>query len=280
MAPRPLDHLVLPTADLAVARRRLEALGFIVAPEGVHPFGTKNACVYLADDSFLEALAIGDAAACADAAAAGNSFVLGDRDYRQARGDEGLSGLVFGTSDADVDHDEFARLGISGGPMVAFSRPALDRSGKADTASFLLAFAAPAGGADAFFFACERRRAPAIDRSALQSHANGATRIAAVHAQAADPASFAAFLATAGRGTAFARDGFVEVALANGVLRVFPAVEAARPNLTAIVFGVSDLRRTAAVLAGNGIVHESHEGPLTVPSTAGQGADFIFEETR
>ena len=51
--PRALDHLVLPTTSLAVARDRLTTLGFTVAPDGVHPFGTVNCCIYLADGTFL-----------------------------------------------------------------------------------------------------------------------------------------------------------------------------------------------------------------------------------
>ena len=57
---KPLDHVVLPVADLGVARARLTALGFTVAPDGLHPFGTANCCVYLADGTFLEPLAVGD----------------------------------------------------------------------------------------------------------------------------------------------------------------------------------------------------------------------------
>ncbi|TIT26271.1 MAG: VOC family protein, partial [Mesorhizobium sp.] len=45
--PHSLDHLVLPTASLDVARARLVSLGFVVAPTGIHPFGTENCCVFL-----------------------------------------------------------------------------------------------------------------------------------------------------------------------------------------------------------------------------------------
>ena len=53
-SPRPLDHLVLPTRSLEIARQRLSALGFVVAPTGVHPFGTENACVFFAGGTYLE----------------------------------------------------------------------------------------------------------------------------------------------------------------------------------------------------------------------------------
>ncbi|TIX70312.1 MAG: VOC family protein, partial [Mesorhizobium sp.] len=56
----PLDHLVLPTARLDAARVRLGSLGFVVAPTGIHPFGTENCCVFFADGTYLEPLAVGD----------------------------------------------------------------------------------------------------------------------------------------------------------------------------------------------------------------------------
>lgn len=279
MTARPLDHLVLPVAGLGGARPRLERLGFTVAPQGTHPFGTVNACVYLADGTFIEPLAVGDASAVEAAIAAGNSFVLGDARFRAARGEEGLSAIVFATGDAEADHAGFARLGIAGGPMVEFSRPSMDADGKADIASFLLAFAAPAGGADAFFFACERRKVPAIDRSALERHANGATRISGVIAEAADPSAFAAFLAAAGRGAAKDGDGFSEVALANATLRVVADRGAARPRLGGIVFGVRSLGAARALFKSGGIGYEEREGRLHVAPASGQGVAFVFEET-
>ena len=70
---------MLPTASLDVARARLTSLGFIVAPTGIHPFGTENCCVFFADGTYLEPLAIGDEQAAAKAIADGNVFVARDR---------------------------------------------------------------------------------------------------------------------------------------------------------------------------------------------------------
>ena len=279
MSVRGLDHLVLSVDGLGAARERLAALGFTVAPQGVHPFGTINACIYLADGTFVEPLAVGDAAAVEAAAAAGNSFVLGDRHFRATRGGEGLSGAVLTSGDADADHERFARLGIAGGPMVAFSRPSLDPSGKADTASFLLAFAAPQGGAEAFFFACERRKVPAIDRSALERHENGAARIVAVEAEAADPSRFADFLAAMAEASATSEGDRAAVTLVNAAVHVAKNPDAQAPRLTGIVFGVRALDVAAALFKAAGIVYEEREGRLHVPATAGQGAVFVFEET-
>ncbi len=279
MSARSLDHLVLSVAGLAAARERLAELGFTVAPQGVHPFGTVNACVYFADGTFIEPLAVGDAEAIKAAVAAGNSFVLGDRRFRAAVGEEGLSAVVFGTSDAEADHAAFVGKGISGGAMVEFSRPSLDKDGKADIASFRLAFAAPEGGADAFFFACERRKVPAIDRSALERHDNGAARIVAVGAEAADPGRFAAFLAAVSDGDADASGGAATVSLPNARLDVRANPAFARARLTGITFGVKDRAATAALFKARGIVYEERDGRLHVPAARGQGVAFVFEET-
>src|SRR4051812_14633197 len=136
----PLDHLVLPTASLAVARARLTSLGFIVAPTGIHPFGTENCCVFFADDTYLEPLAVGDEHAAASAIAGGNVFVARDRLYRAKLGDEGFSAVVLGTGNAGADHARFAEAGLSAGDMLSFSRAFTDASGKSDMASFKLAF--------------------------------------------------------------------------------------------------------------------------------------------
>lgn len=276
---RALDHLVMPTASLAVARDRLDRLGFTVAPEGVHPFGTVNRCVYFDDGTFLEALAIGDAATIDAAVAAGNSFVAGDRRFRAASGDEGLSAVVLASSDADGDALRYAQHGIAGGPMVSFSRPSVDMSGRADTASFLLAFAAHRSAPDLHFFACERRRSPRIDRSALQSHANGARRILAVDAVSASPRDFARFIATmAGGAVAESREGGCNVALANCIVRVSAGGATGGTRLTGITLIVADLAETGALLSGNGIGYETRGARLTVPATDGQGADISFED--
>lgn len=278
MSGRGLDHLVLPVAGLAATQQRLTKLGFTVAPQGVHPFGTINCCVYFADGTFIEPLAIGDEHAVEAAIAEGNGFVLGDHRFRAAHGDEGLAAIVLATDDAEADHERFSRLGISGGSMVEFSRPSLDSDGNADTASFLLAFAAPKESADAFFFTCERRKVARIDRSALERHANTATRIVAVEAEAAEPRGFADFLAVAAESAPIGRDDYVEVVLKNATIRIARNKDASGPRLTGIVFGVRDLGAVAALFNEGAIGYQREDKRLCVPASAGQGARFVFEE--
>ncbi len=81
-SPHPLDHLVLPTVDIALARERLGKLGFTVAPDARHPFGTQNACVFLADKTYLEPLGVASAEQCEKSIMDGNVFVARDQAYR------------------------------------------------------------------------------------------------------------------------------------------------------------------------------------------------------
>jgi hypothetical protein len=287
---RSLDHLVLPIADLGIARERLAALGFTVAPVGIHPFGTENACVYFSDGTFLEPLAIRDAGKVDEAIAAQNVFVARDRQFRERNGDEGFSALVFGTEDADADHAVFVRAAVSAGPRLDFSRPFVDASGKADTASFRLAFAAEADMPDAFFFTCERVNAPKVDRSALQAHANGARRIVGVMAASADPEAHGGFFnVVAGTEAGIANGETIQFELPNAAIALTdpaglkaafgveaPSVSSLR--FAAIVFGVKDLARTEALLIADAVDYHRRGSRLIVPPAAGQGAIFAFEE--
>lgn len=244
-SPRPIDHCVLPMADLAVARERLTRLGFTVAPNGLHPFGTQNCCVYFADGTFLEPLAVADPTKTAQAALQGNVFVARDRSYRTRCGEEGFSALVFGTDDADTDHRQFVERGVSAGDPLSFSRPFTDASGKADVASFKLAFAADPGAPDVFFFTCERVNAPAVDRSALQRHRNGVVRIKAVLLATPNPEKFARLLGEAvGTSGSEARDGLRFSALNGDVVMASHSQTTSLHDgmlLSTIVFGVGSV---------------------------------------
>lgn len=263
---RLIDHCVLPVADLDTARRRLASLGFTVAPDGVHPFGTKNACVYFADDTFLEPLASGDARAIAEAEADGNVFVSRDRAFRRLHDEDGFSALVFKTGNADADHEAFVDDGLSAGPMLTFSRPFRDAAGASGTASFKLAFAAPAGEAATYIFTCQRIGTPQVDRSALERHANGARGIKAIMVEAPDLARAWDFLDR----TCPTSAGTVEIERggAGTVMR-----------FAGIVLSVADLARTEELFAAAAIDYRRSGNRLIVAPAPGQGTTFAFEES-
>ncbi|HWT31341.1 MAG TPA: VOC family protein, partial [Propylenella sp.] len=70
-----------------LARSRLTSLGFNVAPDARHPFGTGNALVFFADRSFLEPITIVDRGAADMAAAEGFFFVRRIKRYTERQGE-------------------------------------------------------------------------------------------------------------------------------------------------------------------------------------------------
>lgn len=262
---RLIDHCVLPVADLGTARSRLNALGFSVAPEGRHPFGTQNACVYFADDTFLEPLAIADRQDIATARREGNVFIERDAVFRQTHGEEGFSALVFKTANADADHLAFDQAGISAGPMLTFSRAFVDAGGTSGTASFKLAFAAQPEEAATYLFTCQRIGQPTVDRSALERHENGALAIKAIVAEAGEPEEGRAFVDRA-------------CPTQPGTIEVHSGPQGSGLRFRGIVLGVSDLARTEELFAGRAINYSKTERHILVPPAPGQGVQLAFEE--
>ena len=288
---RRIDHCVLPVPDLDTARMRLASLGFTVAPDGLHPFGTENACVYFADDTFLEPLAIAQRETAEAAALKGNVFVARDAAYRFRRGENGFSALVMATDDAAADDRQFRENGMSAGRMLRFSRKAADASGKSGTASFKLAFAADLRAPDAFFFTCERVAAPAIDRSALQRHDNGVTGIAAIVMSESNPSDFQYFLQEVlNQRDVNAHSFGIELVAANGNVAAYTArglkawygIESGCHGrglrFRAFSVAVKNLDKTEKLLKKNKVACRRIAQRVVVDHAAGQGCVIAFEE--
>jgi hypothetical protein len=289
-----IDHLVLPTASLDVARRRLGRLGFTVAADAAHPFGTGNACVFMRDGVYLEPLSIMDSAVYESAIAAGNVFVDQDRDARAIMGDEGFSALALATDDARADHARYSKAGLSGGDMLEFSRLAKLPDGSEKLARFHLAFAGRGEGDSFGVFTCQRLDPLPADRAALERHENGVFGLAEVVLVAENalasyaerlPAALDAGLDSALSHSAFsASNALVKVLDAGAFVAEFamgPGLQTTSvPGLTgaAIVFRVPDLTVTRAVLAANDVAFVNKGGRIVVAPVPGQGAVFAFEE--
>ncbi|MBS9720428.1 VOC family protein [Tianweitania sp. BSSL-BM11] len=291
---RPLDHLVLPVGDLHVAEARYAALGFQVAPRGQHPFGTENACVYLADGTFLEPLAVADEERASEAVKSGNVFVGHDKTFRTRVGQDGLSALVLGTQDASADDARFRADAVSRGDMLRFSRPFVGFDGTSGEASFLLAFAGDLRAPDALFFTCERIGVPAVDRTPLTRHANGVTTLRRVILVAPEPHHFEMLLTTLmDHADPVRSDDAIDLQTGTSTISVLTPAAAhallgdarwdeADPTLqfAAIEFGVQDLSATRTHLEAGGMVVETAGSSLRVDAAAGQGVPFLFTEAR
>ena len=288
---RAVDHLVLPVAQLAEARARLTRLGFTVAPDAQHPFGTANACSFFADDTYLEMLAVDRPALYQAANVRSNSFTLRDQAYRYRNGADGFSGIAFKTADSRADHAEFKRRGISGGQMVEFSRAFVNAEGKREKASFRLAFAADLRAPDAFFFTCQRLAYPKTDRSHLTVHANGVVGLRSILMCETEPGDFAALLqglfhAAMTKGN----DGTLEFRLSNCNIEAIPArlfasrfgghvpdLHGRGLRLAGLIFNTASLAVLEQLLDRNGVAFERKDGRILVPAASGQGTLFLFE---
>jgi hypothetical protein len=287
---RPLDHLVIPVTDLKTARARLTRLGFTVAADARHPFGTENACIFLADKTYLEPLAVGSRDDVETAVRRGNQFVARDWAFRFRNGDEGLSAIVMGTPDADADHAAFRAAGLSAGDQLSFSRVMKFPDGTEIEPSFKLSFAADLRAPDFFAFTCERVNMPPADRSALERHDNGVTGIAKVVLSESEPAAFAGYLRAVTSGeVAGEGKGRLGLSTANVALEVIdPATlqndygvpRSSERGLRgeAIVLRVHDLAVTERLLVANGVRHLRSAGMVLVPREPGQGTLFAFSE--
>jgi hypothetical protein len=286
---RSLDHLVLPVSQLDLARDRLTALGFLVAPDALHPFGTENACVFFADGTYLEPLAVSSREACLAAVRDANMFIARDQAFRFRVAQEGFSAFVMKSDDAAADHARFLREGLSGGPMLSFSRPVRRADGSEDVARFHLAFAADLRSPDFFFFACERVNFAGFP--AAPDHPNGVRGLKAVVLSEENPSDFQEFLqlAAAGRKTRAHSFG-IEVPVGNGMIEVLtPAGLAAFHGIATsrqgrglrgegMVLSVASLAATEKCLVDRRVDFVRHGGRLVVPPAAGLGAFIAFEE--
>ncbi len=291
--PRTLDHLVLPVIDIDVARNRYQSLGFTVAPDGRHPFGTENCCIFFKDDTFLEPLGIAQRETCEAKAIRGNTFVANDQNYRFRRGNEGFSHLVIKSDDARADHAAFKAAGMSGGKMVRFSRAYKDSAGNKQKVSFHLAFAADRRSPDSGFFACEVLQPPPGGRGALVEHENGVTGIKEVVLSEVNPTDFQYFfqmfldqreMDVDSFGMSFDLNTSKVTVLSPHGMQAFYGMEAEKRErgmrFAAFVLAVNNLAHVKSLLTANNIVFEERQGRIFIAPTAGQGTTIIMEEAQ
>ncbi len=290
---RSIDHFVLVSASLADARARYRRMGFTVAPDGVHPFGTYNANMYFRDGPMIETLAIENPARYAEAVAAGNSFVANDAAFRAARGDEGFSHVVVTSRDAERDHAAFLDRGVSGGKLVSFSRDFELPDGRMERVEAKLAFATPAGARCGFFFTCEDIVVPAIDRSSLLDHGNGALGARQALSCAQEPLAYADFLkglvepnevhVGAQRVDCVFPNGRASIVtpeLLAGDFGLEESPDAAGLQHRALLFQVKDLGKTERLFARNGLPFTRHKERLVARTGREPAPVFVFEQRR
>ncbi|CDN47766.1 VOC family protein [Neorhizobium galegae] len=290
MNARPIDHLVLPVAGLTAARSRLTELGFTVAPDAFHPFGTANACVFFSDGTYLEPLALANRRHAGVAAKRGNVFTARDLAFRKTSNRQGFSALVVATRDAMADHARFKMRGVSAGEVLEFSRGMTLADGSETQASFRLAFAGDHRAPEFFLFSCQRINPLPADRSGLERHANTVTGLSEIILSAPTPADFAPLVEQVLLTKAAPEAAPLQLAAANARIRILqdreleaefalqptPGAEGLRGR--AVIFKTADLAVTEITLAANDVAFVRREGRVLVSAAPGQGVLFGFEE--
>jgi hypothetical protein len=290
---RLIDHFVLVAGNLSDARKHYRRMGFNVAPDGVHPFGTHNANMYFRDGPMIETLSIENHIKYSEAIEAGNTFVKNDAAFRAAQGDDGFSHVVVTSTDADMDHDGFLERGVSGGDIVSFSRQFEQPDGRMETVAAKLAFATHSTARSGFYFTCEDIVVPAIDRSLLLDHENGALGAKHVISCSREPLTYVDFLGGLFEPNEIrVSDRNVDCLVPNGRASIVtPEVLAQDFGMKhsptgagllhrGLVFGVTDLQKTKALFTQNQILFERHNERLVTQPGPEPGPFFVFEQRR
>ena len=287
---RAMDHVVLPAESLAAVRSRFTALGFTVAPDGLHPFGTENACIYFADGTFLEPLAIAQREDCEATARKGNTFTARDQAFRFRNGENGFSALAMTTDDARWDHKAFRKAGFSAGKKLTFSRKFVDAKGKSGKAAFLLAFAGDLRSPDSFFFTCEKISSPKVDRGALEVHENGVAGLLQVVMSEQNPTDFQYLLQEVANNRNDEAHSFgLEITTANGSvdvmtpegLKVHFGIERASTErglrFEGMILSVQSIEALEQFLGARNISYREAHGRIIVDAAPGQGLFLAFQ---
>ncbi len=269
---------------LTLARSRLTGLGFTVAPDARHPFGTGNCCVFFRNRTYLEPITIIDRNAADIAASERLVFVKRIKRFTERQG-EGFAMLALASDDAEADAVAFEKAGISDGPVYRFTRNATLADGAEREIGVALAYTDFPAAPDAAFFACQHLAKEVLFQPGYLEHPNGAIGVSGVVAVAEDPGAFREFLAgatacevsTTPLGIA-AEEGGRSISI------LTPAGFHARYDLDppnprrGMRFAAFDVQvleiERAAGYAGRAA--KRHEGAVVVPAAPGLGAVIAF----
>src|SRR5262245_53393102 len=195
---RAIDHVVLAVRDLANTAATYEALGFTLTPRAAHEdrMGTCNRLAQFREKNFIELIEVDrpEKLARHDFAASPPFFSFGEHNRRAVARRDGLSMLVFAGDDARADIAKFRAADVPTFAPFDFERVGKLPNGTEVTLAFTLAFAQSPQMPEVAFFVCQNRAQDAFWKPEYQSHANGATGIAAVYLSSSAPERDAAFV--------------------------------------------------------------------------------------
>lgn len=280
---RTIDHLVLCVRDLERAREAYRRFGFTLTPPGRHPWGTMNSLVQL-QGNFLEILAVAEPGMIEAPAPGRFSFGAFNETFLRKR--EGMSMLVFASTDARQDQAEFTARGLPTYAPFDFSRQASLPDGSTATVSFSLAFTGDPRMPEAGFFVCQQHAPQYFWKPDYQRHANTALGVVEIVMMANDPAGLAEFFGklvepdtvTLGERvlTVATEGGRISLLDATRLAERFPGTRLRdvlrKPYFAGFSIAVADLAVAERELRGNGVVFERVRDCLQIGTEHAFGA--------
>jgi len=271
------DHVVITVRDLDAAAAQWKRLGFTVSPRGLHSplMGTANYTIMFGED-YLELLGV----------VAETEQNKPTRDLLKVR--EGIERTAFTTDDAAAGADELKARGLAPLGPVHFGRPVdLPGGGKGEARFNVFRWPLHESPGDMRIFACQHLTRGTVWIPELQSHANGAARIARIVIVSREPKAAAEHMGRLiDEPVSQARDAwrvpsggkradFVFSDAATFAKYYPDAVRAgaAPEGAAAIVIATTDLAAATKALGSLGI---AHDGAVSVPAAAANGVVVSF----
>ena len=163
---RGIDHAIICVNDLDLAKDTFERMGFTLTPRGVHSLGSENHLAMFGED-YLELFALPRPH---PAFAYFSEFLVSG---------DGLAAVALKTDDAGAAHRALVAAGIAAEPPLDLARP-VEVDGGVREARFRLVRLPVSASPGGWMFLCQHDTPELVWLPPLQSHANGATGLAAV----------------------------------------------------------------------------------------------------
>ena len=276
-----LDHVGIAVADLDTAAAKFRRLGFQLTPRGYHTLpppapgaerprvGTGNHCAMLRR-GYLELIGVTDP-------------VYRGRLSADIARYEGLHVIAFGTKDAAVAASALRGGGFEVTGPRTLERP-IDEGGKTQVARFEIVDFPEGSLPEGHFFAIRHLTPDLLWKRPLLDHSNGVVNLETLTIAVADPADFARRIGSILSVAPVAREGFV-LALKAGRLHIvdgrwiaanLPGKTPDLPYIAGIGLSVTDVDKTANLLAQNGVGYQRKPGAVTVSPAHACGAFIEF----
>lgn len=260
-----IDHPLIMVRDLNAAIELFKTLGFAMAPQSRHPWGTST-CIAIMDRSLIELVSIYDESLL-DEFPAGD-FRFGRYVQKQLNEREGISLLALHSANAEKDAIDVISRGVECQGTIKFGRDVKRPDGTPDRTATTLKILATSDLPRLSNFICEQHRPDLIYVPEWSNHANGAlsyNQVTIMASEGDQPRVRDRLVGLYGEEALFTLDDGFGARTGNGSFVVtdragvekrygdLPAELAAEtePSCVAIHIKVSDIARVVAILSAS-----------------------------